>query len=93
MRKGDKFVLIDTGQVWRVKSVRGNRVVMRWEKTQSTIECTLEDFLPKVGVNPGCLFAHLPEGPERTCYPRGLFAEWKMMDGTLLCRMERRPAR
>jgi len=68
MKTGDEYVLIDTGQVWRVDSFTGEQIVMRWQDTQSTIECTCEEFLH--------LFDDIPAGKKRACYSRTRFAEW-----------------
>ena len=68
MKEGDEYVNMDTGQVWRVDSFTGNQIVMRWQDTKVTIECTCEEFLK--------LFDDIPAGKKRACYPRTMFSEW-----------------
>ena len=65
MKTGDEYVLIDTGQVWHVKSFVGDQIVMGWQDADVSIECTCEEFLR--------LFDDLPRGKKRVCYPRILF--------------------
>ena len=72
MKTGDEYVLVDTGQVWRVKSRIGDQVVMQWQDTQCTIECSYNNEF----IN---LFDNIPTGKRRTCYYKGkLYGRYKL---------------
>ena len=63
IKKGQQFVNRDTGQVWHVKSVRGDEAVMQWEDAPCFIECMGQaDFWN--------VFVELPKGPKRKTYLR-----------------------
>ena len=69
MTKGDEYINVDTGQVWKIHSFDQMNAVMVWGDNLQTAQTFHWADVKKV-------FVPLPAGKKKLCYYRGLFAEW-----------------